>query len=103
LVGSWKSITTGSDSGLIFTDTELVTLSSNWYFRRRNGDRDSIPGLSSFTTADSITGTWSSTATEIILSDSAGTDTVSYTLSGSHLTVAVKDKGVLDTLKFTKQ
>jgi|GEM_PF-5751021 len=104
LVGTWMYDTSSSDSGYMITDTELVTLSSNWAFVRRNKTTTTIPGLGSFASAETLKGTWTSTSTHLILTDTAGTDSASYTLNGSQLTVVLAtDSTTTKTLKFTKQ
>jgi hypothetical protein len=103
LVGTWMYDTSGSDSGYMYTDTEFVTLSSNWNFVRRTKTTTSVPGYGSFATAETLTGTWTSTSTHLILTDTAGTDSATYTLSGSQLTVVLATGSTTKTLKFTKQ
>jgi len=104
LVGPWKATTIINGNGYNTGDTELVALAANHTFVRSDITDSYSYGGNLLSSTRAVTGgTWSSTATLLILSDSAGTDTASYTQSGTQLTVILPSGTTLDTLIFTKQ
>ena len=103
LVGNWKGTLTFREVGFPATDAESVTLSSNGTFSRQQIITVTLPAGSPQSTVNWTNGNWSATATKLILSDSTGVDTASYTLSGTNLTVVLLVESSYDTLQFTKQ